>query len=99
MPMRRTLALPLVAALCVFTITPGLAAPGSPAGTPVTPSPAPTVKEQAPSAPGEPNQALQAATKDLGQARMHMAQTSPHDVQWHRAKAVQDIDQAIQELR
>jgi ABC-type sugar transport system substrate-binding protein len=99
MTMRRTFALLLVAALCVGTITPALAAPGDPTGTPAAPSPTPAVKGQVPAAAETQRPAIQEALKDLERTKTLLAKDSNPDAQGHRAKAIQDIDQAMQHLR
>jgi hypothetical protein len=102
MTMRRTATLLLVAALCVWTITPALAAPGDPATTPrapTNPAPAPAVKGQVPGAPTEPRPVMQEALKELENTKTLLMKEATPDTQGHRAKAIQGIDQAMQHLR
>jgi hypothetical protein len=100
MTMRRIATLLLVAALCVWTITPALAAPGDPTPTPRAPtSPAPAVKGQVPGAPTEPRPVVQEALKELENTKTLLMKEATPDAQGHRAKAIQGIDQAMQHLR
>jgi hypothetical protein len=99
MRMRQTLAMILMIAVCVWIITPALAGPGGLRGDPAAPGPAAGTKGQGQSGTGESHPVIQNALKELEHTRMILVKEAAHDFEGHRTKAVQDIDQAIQELR
>jgi hypothetical protein len=97
MRLRQTLAMILMIVVCVWIITPALAGLGDTRGTPAAPGPA--VGAQGQGGTVESHPAIQNALQALEHARMLLVKEAAHDFQGHRTKAVQDIDQAIQELR
>jgi hypothetical protein len=99
MTMRRTLAVLLVAAVCAWATIPALAAPGGPAGTTAVPGPAKSDKEQGQSVTKQSHPVVQEAIKELEHTKTLLVKEAAQDFQGHRTKAVQGIDQALQELR
>jgi hypothetical protein len=99
MRIRQTLAVILMIVVCVWIITPALAGPGGLRGDPAAPGPAAGTKGQGQSGTGESHPVIQNALKELEHTRTILVKEGAHDFEGHRTKAVQDIDQAIQELR
>jgi hypothetical protein len=95
MRIRQTLAMILMVVVCVWIITPALAGPGAPAA----PGPAAGTKEQRQGGTGESHPAIQNALRELEHVRTLLVEKAADDFQGHKQRAVQDLDQAIQELR
>jgi hypothetical protein len=87
----------LMIGVCVWIITPALAGPGAAKGTSEAPGPATGPKGQG--GTGESHPVIQEAIKELEHTKALLVKEAAHDFQGHRTKAVQDIDQALQELR
>ena len=97
MRIRQTLAMILMIVVCVWIITPALAGPGDTKGTPAAPGPAAGAKGQG--GTGESHPVIQNALKELEHTRTILVQKAADDFRGHKKKAIEDIDQAIQELR
>ncbi len=97
MRIRQTLAVILMIVVCVWIITPALAGPGDTQRTPTAPGSAGGARGQG--GTGESHPVIQNALKELEHTRTILVKEGAHDFEGHRTKAVQDIDQAIQELR
>jgi Spy/CpxP family protein refolding chaperone len=96
MRIRQALVIILMIVVCVWIISPALAAPGSPTPPPAAPAPAAGAKGQG--GTGESHPVIQEAIKELEHTKALLVKEAAHDFQGHRTKAVQDIDQALQEL-
>ena len=99
MRMRQILAMILMIVVCVWIISPALAGPGGLRGDPTAPGPAAGTKGQGQGGTGESHPVIQNALKDLEHARTLLAKEAAHDFEGHRSKAVQSLNQAIDELR
>ena len=88
MKLLRTLAVVLVAAVFVWTAAPVLAVYGGQTSSP-----------GAPAQKGEQHPVLRGAIKDLERAKGSLENRAANDFGGHRIKAIQAIDQALQELK
>jgi len=88
----------LMIAVCVWIITPALAGPGGLRGDPAAPGSAAGTKGQGQTGIGESHPVIQNALKELEHTRAILVQKAADDFQGHKQNAVQEIDQAIQEL-